>query len=380
MKPPSLPSWRIQAVSAGLLASIAWTTPVLAAVPAGFVQQTVAGLSRGTAMAFAPDGRLFVCQQDGALRVIRDGALLPTPFVSLTVSSSGERGLLGVAFDPAFDTTPYVYVYYTVATAPIHNRISRFLAAGDVSTGSEQILLELNNLSGATNHNGGAIHFGGDGKLYAGVGENANGANAQSKANLLGKMLRINKDGTIPTDNPFFNDPTVTGNNKAIWALGLRNPFTFAFDPAGTRLFINDVGEVTWEEINDGSAGSNYGWNLHEGIVNTPPFVDPLVVYGHGTGPATGCAISGGAFHDASRVTWPAGFAVDYFYAEFCSGWIRRFHPVLGTTEAFATGISSPVDLQIGPSGDLYYLARGAGGVVGRIATDLIFADGFEGI
>ena len=109
-------------------------------------------------MAFASDGRLFVCQQGGQLRVIKTGSLLSTPFVSVTVDSSGERGLLGIAFDPNFATNHYLYVYYTVATSPIHNRVSRFTAAGDTAVpGSEAIILELDNLSSATNHNGGAI-------------------------------------------------------------------------------------------------------------------------------------------------------------------------------------------------------------------------------
>ena len=124
---------------------------------------------------------------------------------------------------------------------PVHNRVSRFTANGDVAVaGSEVPILELDNLSGATNHNGGAIHFGPDGKLYIAVGENANGANSQTLSNPLGKVLRINSDGTIPSDNPFFN---TTGARKEIWALGLRNPFTFAFQPGTGRLFINDVGQ-----------------------------------------------------------------------------------------------------------------------------------------
>ena len=196
-------------------------------------------------MQFAPDGRLFVCEQGGRLRVIKNGTLLSAPFVTVTVSATGERGLLGVAFDPNFATNRYVYVYYTATLPAIHNRISRFTANGDVAVaGSETVILELDNLSGATNHNGGALAFGPDGKLYAAVGENAAGANAQSFSNLLGKILRINKDGTIPTDNPIFL--TASGRNRAIWALGLRNPFTFAFKPGGAEMFINDVGENTW--------------------------------------------------------------------------------------------------------------------------------------
>src|SRR5688500_10745830 len=163
------------------------TSPAGAAtVPDGFQEVLVAsGLSNPTAMQFAADGRLFVAEQGGRLRVIKDGALLPTPFLTVTVSSVGERGLLGVAFDPAFSTNQYVYVYYTATAPAIHNRISRFTANGDVAVaGSEVILLELDNLSSATNHNGGALAFGPDGKLYAAVGENANGANAQSFNNL----------------------------------------------------------------------------------------------------------------------------------------------------------------------------------------------------
>ena len=157
-----------------------------ATVPTGFSETLVAsGLSSPTAMQFAPDGRLFVAEQGGRLRVIKDGVLLPTPFLTVTVSSVGERGLLGVAFDPQFATNQFVYVYYTATTPAIHNRISRFTANGDVAAaGSEKILLDLNNLSSATNHNGGALAFGPDGKLYAAVGENANGAHAQTLANL----------------------------------------------------------------------------------------------------------------------------------------------------------------------------------------------------
>src|SRR4051812_14823795 len=205
--------------------------------PPGFAAElVVSGLSNPTAMEFAPDGRVFVCQQGGALRVVKNGSLLATPFLSLTVDSAGERGLLGVAFDPNFVANRFIYVYYTVPAptgGSAHNRVSRFTASAvnpDVVTaGSEVPILDLGNLSGATNHNGGAIHFGPDGKLYVAVGENANRANAQTLANRLGKMLRINPDGTIPTDNPFFT--TASGANRAIWALGLRNPFTFAFEP-----------------------------------------------------------------------------------------------------------------------------------------------------
>jgi glucose/arabinose dehydrogenase len=317
-------------------------------------------------MAFAPDGRLFVCQQTGQLRVISNGSLLATPFISLTVSSSGERGLLGVAFDPNFAVNHFVYVYYTATTPSIHNRVSRFTANGDVAAaGSEVVILDLNSLSAATNHNGGAIHFGPDGKLYIAAGENANPSNSQTLNNLLGKLLRINSDGTIPVDNPFFG--TATGNNRAIWALGLRNPYTFAFQSGTGRLLINDVGQVTWEEINDGIAGSNYGWNICEGACGNVNFRDPIFQYAHGSSDTTGCAITGGAFYNPSVVTYPGQYLGKYFFADFCGGWIRRFDPGTNTASDFGNGLNSPVDLQIGPDGNLYYLQRGAGGIVGKI-------------
>jgi glucose/arabinose dehydrogenase len=332
-------------------------------VTANFVTtQYVTGLSNATAMQFAPDGRLFITQQTGQLRVFKNGTLLATPFVTLPVDSNGERGLLGVAFDPAFATNQFVYVYYTTSTAPVHNRVSRFTASGDVAVaGSEVVILDLNNLSGATNHNGGALHFGPDGRLYIAVGENATASNAQSMSNLLGKMLRINPDGTIPSDNPFF--ASATGNNRAIWTLGLRNPFTFAFQPGTGRMFINDVGQNTWEEINDGIAGSNYGWPTTEGPTSNPAFRGPLYAYQHAAGNPTGCAITGGAFYNPTTAQFPADHLGDYFFADFCGGWIWRFDPVSGTASQFATGISSPVDLKVTNDGSLYYLARGQGRV-----------------
>ena len=166
-------------------------------------------------MQFAPDGRLFVCEQGGRLRVIKDGVLLPTPFTTISTDSSGERGLLGVAFDPAFLTTPYVYVYYTAYTPTVHNRISRFTANGDVAVpGSEVVILELDRLY-ASNHNGGALAFGPDGKLYAAVGGNGVGSDAQLMTNLMGKMLRLNKDGSIPADNPFYIDDRQPGTGRS---------------------------------------------------------------------------------------------------------------------------------------------------------------------
>ena len=254
---------------------------IMATLPPGFAETTISGLSNPTAFAIHPDGRIFVCQQTGQLRVIRNGVLNAASFVNLTVDSNGERGLLGIAFDPAYIFNRYVYVYYTATTPTIHNRVSRFTADPanqDLAlAGSEVAILDLEDL-GATNHNGGSIHFGPDGKLYIAVGENANSGNAQSINNRLGKMLRINADGSIPADNP-TSFPNITGTpqgvNRAIWDVGLRNPFTFSFQNGTGAMAINDVGQNTWEEINNGIAGPNFGWSLCEGACGTCRHVEP---------------------------------------------------------------------------------------------------------
>jgi glucose/arabinose dehydrogenase/regulation of enolase protein 1 (concanavalin A-like superfamily) len=320
-------------------------------------------------MALVPDGRILVCEQGGSLRVIKNGVLLTTPFVTITVNSSGERGLLGVAVDPNFASNQYIYVYYTATSPNIHNRISRFTANGDVAAGgSELAIFDLDPLSSATNHNGGSLHFGQDGKLYAAAGDNGNGSNSQSLNNVLGKLLRMNSDGSIPTDNPFYN--TASGNNRAIWALGLRNPFTFAVQPGTSRKFIDDVGQATYEEINDAISGANYGWPNSEGPTSTPGETTPLLYYGHGNGSATGCAITGGTFYNPSTAQFPASYVGHYFYADYCSAWIRNMDPSNNSSAAFATNITAPVDLFVDPNGSLFYLARGSGsntGVVYRI-------------
>jgi glucose/arabinose dehydrogenase len=328
-----------------------------ATLPAGFSENQIAtGLTDATAMAIAPDGRIFVCMQNGQLRVVKNNVLLPTPFTSITTTSTGERGLLGVALDLAFLANQYVYVYYTVPTAPIHNRVSRFTANGDVAVaGSELILVELDNLSSATNHNGGAVHFGLDGKLYVAVGENALASNAQTLGNRHGKMLRYNSDGTIPTDNPFYN--TATGANRSIWALGLRNPFTFAIHRLSGRMHINDVGQSTWEEVNVGTAGANYGWPNSEGPTSVPGHTGPLHYYAND---GSTCSIAGGIFYAPEVRQFPSAYTDSYFFGELCGGWIRRLDQ--GTASAstdFATGITgNPLDVKVGHDGTLYYLTH----------------------
>ena len=355
-------------------------------VPAGFTKNEAWSSNLGAATAFsqAPDGRLFVAEQGGNLRVVQtDGTVLPTPFLSVVVSgdfATTERGLLGVALHPNFTTTsPFVYVYYTTGTAPIHNRVSRFTVnptnANIASANSEVLILDLPNLV-ATNHNGGAIHFGADGKLYVGVGDNANSANSQDLNSPLGKMLRLNDDGRIPGDNPFC---TTAGQQRcAVWARGLRNPFTFAVQPGTGRIHINDVGEGTWEEINLGAASANFGWPASEGPDNvTAGVTAPLFTYKHsaaapaGSGPGgffTGNVIAGGTFYPTSgtNAVFPVDFQGHYFFADFGSRFVARLDlnnldaSGKNVAYAFASLAGNPVDMLVGLDGALYVLTRGA--------------------
>jgi glucose/arabinose dehydrogenase len=342
-----------------------WAAPAGAVtVPDGFVQNTIAsGLDSPTALAFAPDGRVFVCEKGGALRVIKNGALLATPFLQVTVDTASERGLFGVTLDPDFAANQWIYIHYTATTPTTHNRISRFTADGDVAAaGSEVAILDLDDLEGEV-HNGGAIHFGPDGKLYAGVGDNGYGDNAQGMGHLFGKILRLNSDGTIPPDNPFYD--TAVGRNRTIWAYGLRNPFTFAFQPGSGRMFIDDVGDASWEEIDDGIAGSNYGWPIAEGNIDCATYRCPLYVYDHLDGR---CAITGGVFYNPQTQAFPSAYVGAYFFCDLCAGWIHVFDPATGIAGDFADGISNPVNLAVGPDGLLYYLSIGDG-TLNQIAT-----------
>ncbi|GAB3988976.1 hypothetical protein GCM10028807_12810 [Spirosoma daeguense] len=346
-------------------------------LPPNFSAVTVAsGFTSPTVAAFSPDGRIFVGQQAGALRVVKNGTLLTTPFVSLSVSSSGERGLLGVTFDPDFATNQYVYVFYTVpasGTVAAFNRVSRFTANGDVAVpNSESIILNLPAL-GATNHNGGSIAFGPDNKLYVATGDNAVGANSQNLNNYLGKILRINADGSVPSGNPF------TGNDarQRIWAYGLRNPYSITFQPGTGRLFVNDVGEGTWEEINDATvAGRNFGWPSAEGVCSAPScatFTNPVYAYPHsGTG-SIGCSITGGAFYNPTVLAYPDSYVGKYFFTDFCSGWmdVLDLSGPTAVNSRFATGLpGQDLTVFLGPDGHIYDLNRGQGKILKFIYSD----------
>ena len=391
---------------------------LFAAVANDFSDTLLFGLGSPTDIAFTPDGRMLVTTQPGKLRVAVNGALQATAALDLSnvLCTNSERGLLGVAVDPDFANNHYIYLYHTfkrngscatndLANSPV-NRVSRFTfdpATNTASRASEKVLID-NILSLNGNHNGGDLAFGSDGMLYVTVGDsgcqigggNCAGANTNGKflSNLNGKILRINKDGTIPATNPFVNangaracagagSPATRLDDsqpcKEIFAYGLRNPFRFAFKPGTSTFYINDVGQDVWEEIDEGKLGANYGWNTREGMCvrnstnncGAPPagLTNPLYAYGRGQG----CkSITGGAFVPAG--VFGTSFDGAYLFADYVCGKIFKLtgsgNNVQVSDFATALGNSSVVGMAFGPSArgqSLYYRTYATGGQVRRI-------------
>lgn len=319
--------------------------PAPAPPPLGLSFTPVAsGLSAPTAISHAGDGsdRLFLVQQSGQVRILSAGTLLPTAFIDIAdrLINSGEQGLLGLAFPPDYAQKGYFYLHYS-RLGDGTTVLSRFLVSADPNLAlpaSEQVLLTVS--QPFANHNGGQLAFGPDGMLYLALGDGGSGGDpqghGQNPASLLGKLLRLDVEGGaipygIPADNPFVGSLT---SRPEIWALGLRNPWRFSFDRQSGDLFIADVGQNAWEEINRQSAGApggaNYGWNILEGLVCFSPAVGcippaaavaPVVVYDH----TLGCSVTGGYVYRG-----PANPELQgrYLYGDFCSGRIWSLHPV----------------------------------------------------
>ncbi len=330
-------------------------------LPANFSRVSVtAGLTGPTSFAHLPDGRILICQQNGQLRVFKNNALLTTPAVSLSVNTSGERGLIGIAVDPAFSTNSYIYLYYTASSGP-HNRVSRFTMNGDLAQ-SELALLDMPTLS-AIYHNGGGLAFDNTGKLLIATGDNKVGANSSNLDSYLGKVLRINTDGTVPSGNPF----TGGAQRSRVWAYGLRNPFTIATDPVSGKIYVNDVGEATWEEVNDATvSGRNFGWPTKEGMCTSgcTGFTNPIYVYATNRDASPpngqGCAINGGTFLNSTGSNWPATYHGKYFFLDYCGSWIDYINPASpATRNSFGTGLSDELTtMKQGTDGNLYFLRR----------------------
>ena len=355
-------------------------------LPAGFVAETVAtNLNAATAIASAPDGRIFIADQTGPLRVWKDGRVLDTPALTLHVTDYWERGLIGVTLDPDFPRAPHLFLLYVAGQPFVHHVLSRFIIQGDViDPASEKVLLEGDDqakLGGnvPAGHQGGALRFGPDGKLYVSIGEQTAGEPSQKLDTLQGKILRLNRDGSLPEDNPFLGQ--TTGKYRAIYARGVRNSFGLAAQPRadGGRMFFTDVGGSSFEEVNELKPGANYGWPRAEGFSTNAAFTPPL----HAYPPMIGQSIVGGVFVPlepgqwlkSSRVeegalstvqpfnssTWPAKWRGKFLFADFMNHWIKALDPDAPTNVVtFARGLNGLVATELGADGSLLVLNRGA--------------------
>ncbi len=332
-----------------------------AVVPAGFEETRIAEGLDPTGMAFLPDGRLLVTEKVGRLRLVADGVMRKEPLIDLSavIDNSQERGLLNVAVAPDFATSKVIYLYYTFAGQPSHNRVSRFRFEGmAVDPASEKSICDLPALK-APYHNGGGLVFGRDGKLYVGVGENTVGPRAQDVGHRMGKILRLNPDGTCPSDNPFFKDGDA--ERSAVWCLGLRNPFSLAVQPGTGRIFVNDIGAANAEEVNEAVAGANFGWPLIEGFRASQAapanYRDPVHAYDHGQG----LAIVGATFYQPARPgpkAFPSEWNGRFLFGDY-THWIAWIDPAAPTVRhTFLTGINRPVALAVADDGALWYLER----------------------
>jgi glucose/arabinose dehydrogenase len=349
-RPPAL----LLAILTVLTLGIVGSPGPLAAPPTDFQTSLVVGdgLNGPSGFEIAPDGRIFILERSGKIKIVKNGELLPTPFADLPSEDTGDRGLIGIAFDPDFGVSNhYVYFYYT--GHDLLNHLVRFSAHEDVGTDGPYELFRTSSPSTLL-HVGGSIRFGPDGKLYFAVGDNGYPPNAQDLSNPHGKILRINKDGSIPADNPFAAEP---GKLGAIWAYGFRNPWRFQFDSATGKLYGGDVGDFSWEELNHIVKGNNYGWPVKEGMCTSDcaGYVDPIHSYPHA---GESAAVTGGPVYRSGM--FPHEYQGDLFFGDYASGFIK--HADLDSTggitgvQDFDDQAGSVVDLKVGPDGSLYYI------------------------
>jgi glucose/arabinose dehydrogenase len=361
------------------------------------LQLVTSGLASPVAIANAGDGtgRLFIVEQGGRIR-IWSGSLAATPFLDIhgSILAGGERGLLGLAFHPQYASNGRFFVYYTDLTGTL--TIAEYHVSGDPNVAdplSGQVLLSIPHPN-FSNHNGGNLAFGPDGYLYAGTGDGGSGGdpdgNGQNLGSLLGKLLRLDVDGPslIPPSNPFVDGNPATRDE--IWAYGLRNPWRFSFDRQNGDLFIGDVGQGCWEEIDyqrhGEGAGANYGWNAMEGNKCydppscTPPptcvdsgFTLPIATYPHGPD----CSVTGGYRYRGTLVPSLSGV---YLFGDYCSGVIRAANPGAGDSWTSATLLDT--DLSITSFGEdeqgEVYVADGGGGIYRFAPSTVPFSDDFE--
>ena len=334
-------------------AAHATSAATLPGVPSGFTKtQLTHSLKDPTVFAFAPNGDIYIGEQSGIILIYRNGAVLPTPVVTLNTDSAGEKGLLGLALDPKFATNGYMYVSYT--TLDEHAQLSRLTVQNDTANlSTEKVYMKGNQLQNA-HHSANDLHIGPDGKLWWAVGDNVPSiSNAETLTNIYGKILRFNLDGTIPSDNPFLHVP---GAVPSIYAYGLRNPFRFTFLPNG-KAMTEDTGSNDWEELNTIQPGGNFGWDFYEGNCGSCGYINPVYAYGHV--PTDGATSAIAAY---SGSVFPKQYDHVVFFGDYNRDDIEAvtFDPTYNTEisdNVFDSSAGTIADLQEGPDGNLYYVS-----------------------
>lgn len=390
------------AVCAGLSALCSPPARATVLLPVGFEDEVRAdSLDKPTSLAFLPDGRVLVTEQwSGNIRLVTAGSsLVPSPMYTFPdVTQNYERGLLSIAVDPGWPIRPFIYCHYT-AVGDI-SRLVRLTGLTNLSdpTGTAlrfgRPLVLLDSLPDVNPwHNGGASRFGPDGMLYLSLGDDGEACLSQDSTTLHGCILRLDVSGlsseqteTPPRDllaapgNPYASSPD--SNAHLEYAIGFRNPFRYQIDPATGLLYVSDVGENTWEELDQVTAGANAGWPHREALdlVDYPycsepgglganSYLTPIDLYEHPQGAVIVCA--GVVRHARVPTLWPAGWEGNVLYADFMEGWMRMIHPEVDGTwtriatgenvvlDFFATGLKYPTDFAWGPDGNLWWLSYG---------------------
>ncbi len=359
-------------VSGICLSGCCFLQSVFAQLPAGFIRERIADGLNPTSMVMAPDGRIFITEKNGVIRIIRDDQLISEPFLSLEVDDSNERGLGHLVFHPDFDHNGYCYVFYAVPGQK-HNRISRFTAQGDKGIpGSERIIMDLDEL-GSDIHNGGDMVFGFDGNLYVATGDGGQNWRGEDLGSTNGKILRMDDEGNAVPDNPWYTLDYLRA--PFVYAYGLRNPFTITQHPLTGEIYANDVGHSKFEEINRIEKGAFYGWPRVEGKRTNedvpPEYKDPFYAYAHAD---QYCCIVGSAIYAPAFMQFPGTYAGKYFYSDYCTGHMHVLNLESGQDEGlFITDGDRVIDIDVDMDGNLYYLERkgkGDGSQEDNTATD----------
>ncbi len=345
--------------------------------PVFFNETIVPNMTYATTIKFLPDGRMLVGEMINKIWIVQPGANGPDPVPLLDLGYDflfGEQGLMDIALDPNFATNGYYYIFYSKGFEGPHNRdrVSRFTMSGSTTVPGSELLLYEDTADSGLLHHGGALAFGNDGKLYIAIGEHYIPELSQDLTSSRGKVLRINPDGTVPTDDPFYDG--AGPNYDAIWAYGLRNPYRMSIDPVTGTMYIGDVGgndpNTAWEEVDIGVRGANYGWPLEEGNGNAVGTTHPIYTFFHN---GRDSCVTGGFVYRGSG--FPSEYDGSYFFADYAQKTIKRlifdasgnvadvvnFWPPDGHTDD-QTAVGDPVKLVPGPDGSLYYVDIGFDG------------------